>query len=79
MPTNKISKVKLNNNSHEVIPHRLTDGTNIVSIPTISVDCYMVTSGNPIVLDDMPTETDSYELWASVDGAIVTYRYICIN
>ena len=61
---------------HEIIPHRLTDGNNLINLPTLRTDAYSCTSLSEINLTEIPANTEEYSLWACVDGGNVVYKWV---
>lgn len=80
MPTNSISKIVVNSETHEIIPHRLTDGTNIVDLPpNMGGDKKLVVSAEPISIPNIPTNSGEYRMFCTMENGIVTPKWVYID
>lgn len=64
--------------NNEIIPRRLTDGSYLAEIPTISGDINAVTSSPEINVPSINNNGENYELFATVDNNVVTFKLICV-
>lgn len=64
--------------NNEIIPRRLTDGSYLAEIPIISGDTNVVTSSPEINVPSINNNGENYELFATVDNNVVTFKLICV-
>ena len=74
---NTFYKVLIDENQHEVIPHRTTDGSYLGSIPTISTDKNLCVDSNGKILPSIPDTGEQFSLISSVkSNGTVEYVWI---
>ena len=61
-PNGSIKQISssVDNSNYEIIPHRLTDGTNLVSLPEMDDDKTLVVSDDDMVIPAVPTQDGTY-------------------
>lgn len=78
-PNNSINKITSPTNTYEIIPHRLTDGTNLASLPILSQDVYLTVSSDQIVIPAAPSTAGEYLLVFSKNNGVVTPSWTTID
>ena len=72
-PNNSIRKVASGSNEWEIIPHGLTDGTNLASVPSsLGQDQSIVTSMDTLMIPASPVEDGIYLLMVSKNNGVIT-------
>lgn len=68
-----INKVLVDSVTHEIIPHRLTDGTNVVDLPSgVQDGDKVIVASNSIAIPAAPTTTGEYRLYFSMSDGTIT-------
>lgn len=76
-PNGSIKQISssVDNETYEIIPHRLTDGANVVSLPTIDDDKTLVVSNDDMVIPTVPSEGGVYCMAFTVESGSKTLSW----
>jgi len=78
-PNNTIYQIQSPTATYEIIPHRLTDGTNVVSLPTLAADAKLIVSSDQLNIPSVPSAAGEYRLMFKKDNGVITPTWVYVD
>ena len=78
-PTNSIKQIQSPSDTFEIIPRRLTDGTNVATLPNMSADGKLMVSTDSIVIPAIPDSSTWYTLTIKKVNGVVTPMWTAVD